>query len=174
MNTLKKCLNIIVTALADMGGEIYSVELEYKNKKALTPDLNPRKIKLDYDYVNKNLGLNLNKKEILNLLERMGYGFEKDEILIPAYRDDILHQIDLVEDIAIAYGYEKFGEMPKSQATIGEENHFEKFSKKVKNMLIGLGLLEVKNLHLMKKEQLKCDDSFATNSTNTNKALSTN
>ena len=44
--TLKTCLNIIVTALADMGGQIYSLELDYGVKKT-TSDLTPEKMKLD-------------------------------------------------------------------------------------------------------------------------------
>ena len=41
-------------------------------------------------------------------LERMGYACQDGEVSIPAYRADILHQVDLIEDIAIAYGYENF------------------------------------------------------------------
>ena len=45
LGVLKKCLNIVVTSLADMGGEIYEVTLKYKNK-IKTPDLATEKIKL--------------------------------------------------------------------------------------------------------------------------------
>ena len=38
---MKKCLNMIVTSLAEMGGKIYSMDLIYGNKKFVSPDLNP-------------------------------------------------------------------------------------------------------------------------------------
>ncbi len=148
------CLNMIVTALADMGGEIYSMKLEYSEGTKTMPNLNPTKMKLDLPYVNKRLGLLLNEKEAIKLLEKMGYGFEQGQILIPAYRADILHQVDLIEDIAIAYGYENFHEEIPDVATIGKEDAFEKFANKVRELLIGLQLLEVKNFHLTTTEDL--------------------
>src|SRR3989344_1973660 len=147
-------LNIIVTTLADMGGEICSLKLEYADGVKTTPNLSPSKMKLDLPYVNKRLGLSLSEKDAVKLLERMGYGFEQGQVLIPAYRADILHQVDLIEDIAIAYGYENFQEEIPNVATIGEEDEFEKFSKKVRELLVGMELLEVKNFHLTMKDDL--------------------
>ncbi|MEK6809591.1 MAG: phenylalanine--tRNA ligase subunit beta, partial [Nanoarchaeota archaeon] len=151
---LSTCLNMIVTALADLGGEIYSLKLEYQGETKTTPNLTPSKMKLDLPYVNKRLGLSLSEKEAVKLLEKMGYGFEQGQVLVPAYRADILHQVDLIEDIAIAYGYEHFSEEIPNVATIGEEDTFEKFSKKVRELLVGMQLLEVKNFHLTTKDDL--------------------
>lgn len=151
---LSKCLNIIVSALADFGGEIYSLELDYDHKKLISPDLTPEKMKLDLKYINKLLGLSLTSEQAKVLLEKMGYGYENGIVLIPAYRADILHQVDLAEDIAIAYGYENFNEEIPNVATIGEENPLEKFSRKIRECLVGLGLIEVKNYHLLTKEEL--------------------
>jgi len=151
---LSTCLNMIVTALADMGGEIYSLKLEYPDGVKITPNLTPTKMKLDLPYVNKRLGLSLSEKDAVKMLEKMGYGFEQGQVLVPAYRADILHQVDLIEDIAIAYGYENFQEEIPNVATIGEEDAFEKFAKKVRELLVGMQLLEVKNFHLTTKEDL--------------------
>ncbi|MDP3639644.1 MAG: phenylalanine--tRNA ligase subunit beta [Nanoarchaeota archaeon] len=147
-------LNIITTALADMGGEIYSLKLDYPDGTKITPNLTPQKMKLDLPYINKRLGLQLSGADAGKLLERMGYGFQNGEVLIPAYRADILHQADLMEDIAIAYGYENFEAIIPNVATIGQEDAFEKFLRKVRELLIGLQLLEVKNYHLSTKEEL--------------------
>ncbi len=147
-------LNMLTTMLADMGGEIYSIEVVYPDKTRTTPDLTPQKMKLDGTYINQRLGLNLTEKEFKMYLERMGYGYEKGTVLIPAYRADILHQVDLVEDIAIAYGYENFEEIIPNVATIGEENPLEKFSTRLREIVIGYGLVEVKNYHLITKEVL--------------------
>lgn len=151
---LSKCLNIIVTALAEMGGEILSLELKYRKEKKTSPDLTPEKMRLDLNYINKRLGLQLKEQEAVKLLEKMGHGYENGMVLIPAYRADILHQVDLAEDVAIAYGYENFVEEIPKVATTGEENNFEKFAKKVRETLIGLKLIEVKNYHLLTKEEL--------------------
>lgn len=144
---LAKCLNIIVAALSDMNGEIYNVEIQ-DEKKINSPNLDPEEMKLDLKYVNKILGLELKENDIKELLERMGYDYSNGKALIPMYRADILHQIDLVEDIAIAYGYENFKEEIPNVSTVGKESERSKFNKKISDVLVGLGLLECSNLSL--------------------------
>ena len=151
MDTLEKCLNMIVTALADMGGKVYSMELEYPDKKIVTPNLEPEEMEIDIGYINKCLGLQLSEKEIIRCLEKMGYGFNKGKVLVPAYRADVLHQVDLAEDVAIAYGYENFEHEIPQLSTIGKESGFAVFKNKINNILAGLGLIEVNTYHITSK-----------------------
>ncbi|MBR9698900.1 phenylalanine--tRNA ligase subunit beta [Candidatus Woesearchaeota archaeon] len=151
-DVLAICLNIIVTALADMGGEIHSMDLSLYGKKRISPDLSPKEMKIDLDYVNKRLGLKLSQTDLKKYLERMGYGYEKGKALVPSYRADVLHQIDLIEDIAIAYGYENIPEVIPKVATIGSEDPFYIFKRKVSEILAGLGLQECKTFHLTNKD----------------------
>ncbi len=153
--TINIAINIFATTLIDMGAAVYSIEVHDHGKTFDTPDLTPKKMKLDIAYANKILGLKLGEKEAVSLLERMGYGYEQGEVLIPAYRADILHPIDLVEDIAIAYGYENFEEIIPKVATIGEEDPLEVFLRKIKEILLGFSLLECKNYHLITKLEAK-------------------
>lgn len=123
-----------------------------------TPNLEPRVMNLDLYYANKLLGMNFSKKDVKNLLERMRYGviFKKGEIqvLIPAYRTDILHQIDLVEDIAISFGYGNFKpELPKI-ATTGKKDSFEKFSGNIRELMLGFGFHEVMTLIMTNRNNL--------------------
>ncbi len=154
LNTLKIAVNIVVTALADMGGKIYSMEIVQGKDKFDTPDLNPSKMKIDRNYVNKLLGLDLSDSDIKKQLAKMGIGFEKGHALVPAYRADILHPIDLVEDIAIAYGYENFkAEIPRV-ATIGEESREAIVKRKIAEVLTGFGFLECNTYHLSNERDL--------------------
>ncbi len=154
-NIMKKCLNMIVTALHEMHGKVCSMELIYGNKKFITPDLTPEEMKVDIDYINKLLGLNLKENEIKKLFERMGYSYRNKKVLIPAYRADIIHQADLAEDIAIAYGYENFKASIPHVATIAQEDKFEIFKNKISNLLVGLDLIETSTYNLTNKE-LQC------------------
>jgi len=149
---LHTCLNIIVTALADMGGQIYSVELVYPDKKYVTPDLSGREVKLDVDYVNKILGLDLKEADVKKYLARMGYDYKNKKARVPNYRADILHPIDLIEDIAIAYGYENFNGTLSKVSCTAQEKPIEIFKNSIRNVLVGLGLIEVKNYHLTNKD----------------------
>jgi phenylalanyl-tRNA synthetase beta chain len=157
-NILKKCLNMIVTALSDMGGEIFSIELDYKyktsDKKVISPNLAPEEMEIDLNYINKMLGLNLTEKQIQECLEKMGfdYDYKSNKVFVPAYRADILHPIDIVEDIAIAYGYENFEEVIPDVATIAQEAEIEKLKSKVIDFLVGFGFLETNTYNLINKE----------------------
>ncbi|PIN75234.1 phenylalanine--tRNA ligase subunit beta [Candidatus Woesearchaeota archaeon CG10_big_fil_rev_8_21_14_0_10_37_12] len=151
---IKSALNMFVTMFADMGGEIHSVEMICPEKKFTSPDLTPTKMKIDITYVNKILELNLKEKDMKQLLEKMGYGYEKGHALIPAYRADILHQVDLIEDIAIAYGYENFEEEIPNVSTIGQEDPFEILLRKIKEIIVGRGFIETETFHLSNKKIL--------------------
>jgi len=154
-NVLDKCLNILVTIFADMGGKIYQMELGYP-KKVITPNLKSEKMKLSLANTNKILGLHLHEHQIKKLIERMGYDYKKNHVEIPAWRTDILHEVDLIEDVAIAYGYENFlPEIPQI-STIGQEDKKEIIKRKISEILIGTGMIEISNYHLTSKEdQLK-------------------
>lgn len=148
---LKLCLNIVVTALADLGGKIYSVDVIYK-KCVRTPDLRPRMIRLNLEYAGKILGIPLSMQKMVKLLGKMGYGFRNNSVLVPSYRADVLHPVDVVEDLAIAYGYERFTPEIPQIATIGEEDSFSKFLGRVAHLVVGLGITEVSTHHLSKRE----------------------
>ena len=149
VNAVTQALNILVASLADRGAEIYSLDVD----GVVSPDLKPRKMKVNLDYVNKLLGLNLNKKKFVELIEKMGLGFDKD-VLIPAYRDDIIHPVDIVEAVAIAYGYDNFTPEIPNLATIAEEDSFEKFKSRIAEILVGLGMIETNTYHITNKENL--------------------
>jgi phenylalanyl-tRNA synthetase beta chain len=151
-NVLRKCLNMIVTSLYEMGGKVYSMELIYDSKRYTTPDLRPEEMKVEINYINKLLGLGLKESELKKLFERMGYGYRSKKVLIPSYRADIIHQADLAEDIAIAYGYENFDSIIPHVATIAQEDKFEIFKSKISSLLVGLDLMETSTYNLTNKE----------------------
>jgi phenylalanyl-tRNA synthetase beta chain len=93
-----------------MGGEVYEVIVDYEGQKNHTPDLEYKKMKLDLEKMNKILGVKIKEKDVQEMLKRMGYGYKAKEktVLIPPYRADVMDEIDIIEDIAIVYGYNKF------------------------------------------------------------------
>jgi len=150
LEVLKKCLNIIVTSLAEMGGKIY--QMNVKGIKTKTPNLSTEKMPISLENTNKLLGLQLTEKQLKPLLEKMGYNYNEKIVEIPSWRTDILHEVDLIEDVAIAYGYENFEPEIPLISTIGEQDSKEILKKKISEILIGLNMLEVSNYHLTNKE----------------------
>ncbi|MEM5801333.1 MAG: phenylalanine--tRNA ligase subunit beta [Candidatus Aenigmatarchaeota archaeon] len=152
-------LNIIATTFADRGGKIYRVKIKYPDLVIYTPNLNSKTINVDVNYINKILGLSLSVEEIKKYLSMMGYSSSEVkkgilQVNIPCYRTDIMHAFDIVEDVAIAYGYENFEAEQPNIATIGEEDALEAFSNKLRNFLVGYNLQEVLTFILNNKENL--------------------
>jgi phenylalanyl-tRNA synthetase beta chain len=143
-----KALNILATMLADRGGVIESVEVIYPNRSYRTPDLSPKKMKVSKSEIEGLLGFKLSDDEIKLALERMRFGVEKIdesfvEVLIPPYRADIMHEWDIIEDIAIGYGYDRIKpEYPQTNA-IGSTHPWNEIRDIAREIMIGLGFLEV-------------------------------
>ncbi len=158
LETLQKTLNIIVTTLAEMGGKIFQMHLDYGGKKIITPDLTPQKIKISLENVNKLLGLDLKEKDLDRLLPLMGYEYNNNTVIIPSWRTDIMHEVDIIEDIAIAYGYNNLSPEIPNISTIGEESKIEKIKLKISDLLIGLEINEISTYHLIKKAEAELSD----------------
>jgi len=145
---VEQALHIIVAQLIDAGGKAFLVHFG----GSATPNMEPRRMRLDLAYCNKLLGLSLDWKQAKKLLEKMRYGVDGDEVLVPAYRTDVLHPIDLVEDVAIAYGYENFEPVIPGISTIGGEGKEAVVERKVAEAFAGFGFLECNTYHLTGSE----------------------
>lgn len=158
IKAITETLNIICTTFADRGAEIYAVDVKYHDKTLRTPDLSPRKWMLSNEYVKKTLGIELTLKETATWLGRMGHGAsakgDEIEVGVPCYRTDIMHPIDLVEDVAIAYGYDKFVPNIPPVHTKAGEDELEIFSRNLRNFVVGYGSMEVVTFMLSNREKL--------------------
>jgi len=153
--TVEKALNIVATAIADRGGTIESVWVDGKE----LPDLYPEEMSLDIHYFRKISGLSLMEDEIKERLEKMNYDAEKEtsdslKVKIPAYRTNIMHQYDLIEDIVIAHGYgEITPELPEVDQ-IGDQKGIEEFTSLLRQIMVSSGVLETNTYFLSSKDKL--------------------
>lgn len=160
LHYLQKTLNIMVAAFSAMGGKIFAMRIVDKQEKNLvTPDMAMTKMNFKISDINKTLGLELNEKNIIKYLSKMGLGFQKHRgvtsALVPAYRTDILHWIDLTEEVAIAYGYNNFDPIIPKISTIAEEDPNAIVKRRIANILVGLKLFEISSFHLTTKKNTK-------------------
>lgn len=150
---VERSLNVLSTALVDMGGVLEKVQVNYPDHTVSSPDLTPQQSELRTAYVNQILGLQLSATEIVECLKkcRMGaqiLGKGIVNVTIPAYRIDILHEIDLVEEVAIGYGYYRLKPTYPSAVTVGQQHPVLRTANTVRQIMIGLGFTEVLNFTL--------------------------
>lgn len=151
---IEKALNIIVTSLAERKAEIQQIEVEGKGKR---PNLTPEEIQVDYKYINKLLGENMTEKEVQEKLEGVGFEYiSGGKVKIPPYRADIMHPIDIVEEVAIKKGYKNFKPILPDVPTTAKPDKGKEKEETLKELFMGLGYQEVKNTVLSNKaEQFK-------------------
>ena len=153
---VSQTLNIIVSALADRGGKIFGVNL--KNKKITTPEFKNKKKVLSTEEINKRLGISIKPAEIIRLLEKARFSAKikgnKIEVEIPFYRTDIIHPVDIIEDVAIMHGYQNIPAEEPEIAAIGSLLPETIKAKKVSGLLTGLGFQETASLNMTNKEDL--------------------
>jgi len=148
-------VNIICTAMAEAGSTIESVEIN----GAQTPTLAPSERVVSVKECTRLLGIDLTPHSMAMLLEKMRFGAQPEgsdnvRVQVPCFRADIMHDWDIFEDVAIAYGYENLQAMPPATFTVGKPNPVQSLAHIAREIFSGLGYLEVMPFTLTNEDVL--------------------
>ncbi|MFH1825204.1 MAG: phenylalanine--tRNA ligase subunit beta [Candidatus Firestonebacteria bacterium] len=127
--------------------------------------ITPIKIKTRYTRVNKILGSNIKKQEMISCCQRLGFIVSKKTndyfaVQVPSFRTEIYKEIDIIEEIAQIYGYDKIKEsIPKIELKVfpGKLNNKLDDQRKspwedfIRENLVSQGLNEAINFSFMSK-----------------------
>jgi len=152
LNSVAKTLDLISSLMNEhRGSSIERVKIYSQAGSLLRIDplLSRFSILMSMNLASKTLGIELSKGAVIKHLLRMRFGVEDLQpenslkVVVPEYRLDILHPIDLVEDIAMSYGYENLPAVPPIYKTEGSVDEITSLSRALRMTLIGLGFQEV-------------------------------
>ena len=148
-------VNIICTAMAEAGATIESVEIGGTQ----TPTLAPAERTVSVSECARILGISLTAPQMAELLRKMRFGAEpagadKVNVQVPCYRADIMHDWDLFEDVAIAYGYDRIESHPPKTFTVGKPHPVQVNAAFAREAFTGLGYLEVMPFTLTSEDVL--------------------
>ena len=146
--TVLDTLNIVTLALIDRGGKAYNTAIhystdgQYTEKTVITPNFNDRRFNLSVGETNILLGLQLSATEVTDLLGIAGLDGEKATkdhltVLVPCYRVDIMHQVDIIEDVAIAYGYNNIKPLWRELPTSGKASPDQQLISIARALMVG-------------------------------------
>jgi len=142
-----KALNILAAMFHDRGGEVQRVEVVYPDRIERTPNLEPKEFYVEKEEIYGLLGFKLGDAEVVKALERMRYGVEVEggtlKVKVPAYRADIMHPWDVIEDIVIGFGYDRIEPMYPPTNTVGMTHPWFETKDLVREIMLGIGFLEV-------------------------------
>ena len=155
---VNQALNIICCSFAEVGGQIKSMDVKYEDKTITSPDLTPQEMNVHVSTANELIGgTDLNADDIKRLLEKARFDAEIiDEntvkAIIPAYRVDILHEVDIVENIAVQYHINSVEAKLPEINTVAYENNWFSAESTIREVMIGLGFQEIMSLMLTSEE----------------------
>ena len=155
---VNQALNIICSSFAEVGGQIKSMEVKYEDKTITTPDLTPQEMNVHVDTANKLIGgTSLTAEDIKELLLKARFDAEilndnEVKAIIPAYRVDILHEVDIVENIAVQYHINSVEAKLPDINTVAYENNWFRSEATIREVMISLGFQEVMSLMLTNEE----------------------
>lgn len=146
LHACNTALNILCQDFADQGAKVETVEIHHATKKLSTPDFRPEKYVLRVEKVNQLLGTSLTPKQAVQLLRRqrldVQVGRDTLECLVPRYRADFLHEVDLVEEVALAHGFNKFEVKDPSVFTVGSKSDATYATSAARDALASFGFVE--------------------------------
>ena len=151
---VNQALNIICSSFAEVGGKIKSMEIVYEDETFISPDLTPKERNVHVDVANELIGgTDLDAEDVKRLLEGARFDAEilnenELKVIIPAYRTDILHEVDIVENIAIQYRINNVEAKLPNLATIANEHSWFKSEQTIRELMVGFGFQEVMSLML--------------------------
>ncbi|XP_036612944.1 phenylalanine--tRNA ligase beta subunit [Trichosurus vulpecula] len=160
----KIVLDVIVTMFSEYCEKQFTVEAAeviYPDGKSFTyPELAYRKEMVKADLINKQIGISETPASLAKLLTRMYLKSEvigdgnQIEVEIPPTRADIIHACDIVEDAAIAYGYNNIQMTIPKTYTIANQLPLNKLTELLRHDLAAAGFTEALTFALCSQEDI--------------------
>ena len=169
------CLLLICLSLAERGGVIESIQIKNWDRELLNvPRGDSKSHKVPDRLIRNILGIELSKTEIADSIKKMGgelietrtvtngpdkiekwadciVGEKEHVISMPRWRNDIMHPVDIVEDIAIGYGYDNLPEQLSAVHLDAIPLPSSNLKRRISSSLCALGLQETQSLTLSNK-----------------------
>jgi phenylalanyl-tRNA synthetase beta chain len=174
--TIDHICNIICYALSARGGTIEEVDIEYPSATATDSDYGPNLVRpnfevrtkrLSHDRIETVLGIEFDQRAIIDLFDHAGLSATVDnsnvdnsddtektvyEVQIPPYRVDVLHPMDLIDDLGRAYGFNELEPRYPDVGTVGGRHERTRLEDAARTSLVGLGFEDLLNFHMISAE----------------------
>lgn len=149
-----KSLHTLVASLLELFPEARAeaVEMVFPTGTRRSPDFSPEPFVVDVARAARLIGMDIDGELATELLRKMRHGAHLDgdriQVQVPAYRNDIMHPVDLIEDIAIAFGYDNVTPRLVRSMTVGHPRPEQVLAGRARGVMVGLGYAETMSLLL--------------------------
>jgi phenylalanyl-tRNA synthetase beta chain len=145
-------LNIFASNLADRGATIEPIDMVYPYETAMgktvkTPFDMGNGLRVPLHAIEQALGMPLDSEAIQTALTSYGYQIKATRqsvaVKLPPFRNDLMHVMDVAEDVAITRGYDSFSPIMPQTFTVGSLSEQEQRSDRLRDLLVGFGFQEM-------------------------------
>jgi phenylalanyl-tRNA synthetase beta chain len=156
--TIDRMLNIVCYALDARGGRVEEVRVEYPGREVVRPDLSTDRKSVAHERIESILGISLDGADVIDLFERSGLDAATEEVGddevayrvdVPPYRVDVLHPLDLVDDVGRAYGFNDLEPKYPDVSTVGGRHERSRLEDAARDALVGLGFEDLLDFHMI-------------------------
>jgi phenylalanyl-tRNA synthetase beta chain len=160
--TIDRMLNIVCYALDARGGRIEEVSVQYPDRETVRPDLSTDRKSVTHGRIESIMGIPLDTDEVIDLFERSGLDAETEEVGddelayevdVPPYRVDVLHALDLVDDVGRAYGFNDLEPRYPDVSTVGGRHERSRLEDAARDALVGLGFEDLLDFHMISEAE---------------------
>ncbi|KAF8450549.1 phenylalanyl-tRNA synthetase subunit beta [Boletus edulis BED1] len=127
---LQIVVNMVSTMFSEYCEEPFTIEpckIVFPDGSArISPDIAPRTVIARASYINSCTSLSLSTTSIAELLTRMSHvpivspGSDDITVTVPCTRPDIFHEVDIIEDVAVAYGFNNLPDIFPQTSTVAQ------------------------------------------------------
>jgi len=159
--TIDRMCNVICYALDARGATVEEVTVEYPDERLVRPNFEVEQKTVAHERIEGMLGVDLDVEEAVDLFERSGLDADPEadgetvtyEVSIPPYRTDVLHPLDLIDDVGRAYGFNDLDPSYPDVATVGGRHERSVHESAVRTSLVGLGFEDLLNFHMISEAE---------------------
>ena len=168
--TIDHMANIVAYSLSARGGQIERVDVEYADEtpgeyagRTLNrPDFGVRHKTVSHERIESIIGVGFDEETVIDFAERSGLDAETTavgddelayEVEIPPYRVDVLHPLDIVDDIGRTYGFNTLEPEYPDVSTVGGRHERSRLEDAARDALVGLGFEDLLNFHMIAREE---------------------
>jgi len=167
--TVDHMLNIVLYSLSARGGRVERVDVsyaddapgEYAGQTLSRPDFGVKEKSVTHDRIESIIGVDLDPETVVDCAERAGLDATQTEgeeemaydVEIPPYRVDVLHPLDVIDDVGRAYGFNDLEPRYPDVSTVGGRHERSRLEDAARDALVGLGFEDLLNFHMINAEE---------------------
>ena len=102
-----------------------------------------RTVKLEPEKINRLLGTDISREDMVNYLDLLEIPVEGDNILVPSFRPDLIRMADIAEEVGRSYGYNKIPVTEFKTSTQGGYSREMKLETKAGTLCRAMGYSEI-------------------------------